>query len=206
MTSPTEITAYTPRSPAPGTVDVTVTTPGGTTATGAAPATNPYPCPGSPGGCFAVTSRKQITAFTPQASACWDRRHHRGHPRRDQCDQSGRPLHLYRAGCVHGDDAISNLRHSNVRPHNQCTGKTLGAEGTLTLQVTGEQNALGQTVPTNATGVAVNLTADQQQQRRHVRHRVSRRRLGPARIEHQPQRAQRPGQSRRSCNWARVVR
>ncbi len=212
VTSPTEITAYTPRSPAPGTVDVTVTTPGGTTATGAAdhyvyvppplpsvtgvaptegaqeggelvtlsgtnfngsgvttsdvhfgtidvPATNPYPCPGSPGGCFAVTSPTEITAYTPQSTAPGTVDVTVTTPGGTTA-ASAADHYVYVAPGAY--TAMTAFRVCDTRallPHNQCTGKTLGAKGTLTVQVTGERNALGQVVPNNAEAVAVNVTA-----------------------------------------------
>lgn len=46
-----------------------------------------------------------------------------------------------------------------VLPTNQCTGHTLGPDGSVDVQVTGKTGPLGQTVPTDALAVALNVTA-----------------------------------------------
>ena len=125
----------------------------------AVPATNPYPCPGVTTGCFVVDSGKQITAFTPQAS-------HGGTVDITVETPGGtsatNPADEFTYIAPGAYTAMTPFRICDTRqnnPTNQCTGKTLGPRATVTLQVTGEHNTLGQTVPANATAVAVNLTA-----------------------------------------------
>jgi hypothetical protein len=123
------------------------------------PATNPYPCPGTTGGCFLVDSGKQITAFTPQAA-------HAGTvdltvetPGGISATSAADQFTFIAPGAYTAVTPFRICNTQDVSPANQCTGETLGPGATLTLQVTGEQNTLGQTVPSNATAVAVNLTA-----------------------------------------------
>jgi len=123
------------------------------------PATNVYPCGGTSGGCFSVNSATQITAFTPQA------------PQAGTVDITAvtpggssvsNPADQYTYVAPGAYTAMTPFRICDtreIRPTNQCTGRTLGPDATLTLQVTGEENSQNQTVPSNATAVAVNLTA-----------------------------------------------
>ncbi len=123
------------------------------------PATNPYPCAGTTTGCFFVDSATQITAFTPQASDA-------GIVDTTAVTPGGssptNPADEFTYIAPGAYTAMTPFRICDTRqnnPTNQCTGKTLGPGATVTLQVTGEHNTLGQTVPANATAVAVNLTA-----------------------------------------------
>jgi Phosphoesterase family/IPT/TIG domain len=123
------------------------------------PATNPYPCPGVSTGCFTVDSGKQITAFTPQASAAGTVHITAETPGGISATN---PADEYTYIAPGAYTAMTPFRICDTRednPANQCTGHTLGPRATATLQVTGEHNTLGQTVPSNATAVAVNLTA-----------------------------------------------
>ena len=123
------------------------------------PATNPYPCMGTSGGCFTVDSGKQITAFTPQASQAGTVDITAVTPGGTSATSPADQFTYIAPGAYTAVTPFRICDTQNVSPANQCTGKTLGPGATLTLQVTGEHNTLGQTVPANATAVAVNLTA-----------------------------------------------
>jgi hypothetical protein len=123
------------------------------------PASNPYPCAGTTAGCFFVDSAKQITAFTPQAAQA-------GAVDITAVTPGGSsvttPADAYTYVAPGAYTAMTPFRICDTReglPSNQCTGETLGPNATLTLQVTGERNTLGQTVSSDANAVAVNLTA-----------------------------------------------
>ena len=123
------------------------------------PATNSYPCMGTSSGCFRVNSAGQITAITPQGAQA-------GTVNITVVTPGGssvsNPADQYTYVAPGAYTAMTPFRICDTRdivPINQCTGQTLGPNGTLTLQVTGEQNSQNQTVPSTATAVAVNLTA-----------------------------------------------
>jgi hypothetical protein len=123
------------------------------------PATNPYPCMGTSGGCFTVDSGKRITAFTPQASQAGTVDITAVTPGGTSATSPADQFTYIAPGAYTAVTPFRICDTQDVNPGNQCTGATLGPGATLTLQVTGEHNALGQTVPSNATAVAVNLTA-----------------------------------------------
>jgi DNA-binding beta-propeller fold protein YncE len=58
--------------------------------------------------------------------------------------------------------ALSPFRECDTRallPTNQCSGHTLGSDASLHVQVTGKTGPMGQSVPSNALAVALNVTA-----------------------------------------------
>ena len=61
-----------------------------------------------------------------------------------------------------GVTAVSLFRLCDTRtvlPSNQCTGHTLSSESSVDVQVTGKTGPLGQSVPSDALAVALNVTA-----------------------------------------------
>jgi Phosphoesterase family/IPT/TIG domain len=123
------------------------------------PASNTYPCPGSTAGCFAVVGPTEITAFTPQATAPGIVDVTVVTPGGSSATSAADHYIYVAPGAYTAMTAFRVCDTRAVLPHNQCTGKTLGAGGTITVQVTGDRNALGQVVPSNAEAVAANLTA-----------------------------------------------
>jgi Phosphoesterase family/IPT/TIG domain len=123
------------------------------------PASNAYPCPGSITGCFSVVGPSEITAFTPQAIAPGTVDVTVTTPGGSSAISAADHYIYVPPGAYTAMTAFRVCDTRAILPNNQCTGKTLGAGGTLTVQVTGDQNALGQVVPSNAEAVAANLTA-----------------------------------------------
>ncbi len=123
------------------------------------PESNVYPCPGSPTGCFSVLGPSEITAYTPQAAAPGTVDVTVTTPGGTTATSAADHYVYVPPGAYTAMTAFRVCDTRATQPHNQCTGKTLAAKGTVNVQITGERNALGQTVPTNAEAVAANLTA-----------------------------------------------
>ncbi len=125
----------------------------------AVPATNAFPCSGNPAGCFTVVGPSQIAAYTPAAS----------NPGAvDVTVQTS----IGASGLSAADQytyvpsgaysALSPFRVCDTRASrtpDECTGKTLGAAGRITVQVTGVAGPNAQMVPSGAQAVVVNITA-----------------------------------------------
>ena len=125
-------------------------------------ASNPYPCPGSNAGCFAVTSSTQITVFTPKATSAGT-----AHVQVVTPGGSSPPTladeYTYVAPGAYA--ALTPIRICDTRPSgsgiaaNQCntgSGRTLGTgHETITVQLTSPNGP----VPTDAQAAAVNVTA-----------------------------------------------
>jgi len=123
------------------------------------PASNAFPCSGSAAGCFTVVGPSQITAFTPVASVTGavavTVQTTIGTSGTSAADQ-----YTYVAPGAY--TALAPFRVCDTRPSrspDQCTGKTLGINGRVTVQITGVSGPFGQVVPSGAEAVAVNLTA-----------------------------------------------
>ncbi|MFZ0921075.1 MAG: IPT/TIG domain-containing protein, partial [Candidatus Dormiibacterota bacterium] len=120
------------------------------------PASNAFPCTA---GCFTVVGPGLITAYTPAAGAAGAV---------DVTVQtsigtsgvSAADLYTYVPSGAY--TALSPFRVCDTRASrtpDECTGKTLGAGGRVTVQVTGVAGPSAQMVPTGAQAVVVNLTA-----------------------------------------------
>ena len=123
------------------------------------PASNTFPCAGNTAGCFTVVGPSQITAYTPAASTAGAV---------DVTVQtsigtsgtSAADLYTYVPSGAYS--ALTPFRVCDTRASrtpDECTGKTLGAAGRVTVQVTGVAGPKGQMVPSGAQAVVVNLTA-----------------------------------------------
>jgi len=122
------------------------------------PASNAFPCPGS-GGCFTVVGPSQITAYAPAASTAGavdvTVKTNIGTSGASAADR-----YSYIAAGAYA--ALSPFRICDTRASrtpDQCTGKTMGPNGKLTVQITGIAGSSGQMVPAGAQAVVVNLTA-----------------------------------------------
>ena len=73
--------------------------------------------------------------------------------------QTGQTITIVAPGAY---TAVSPFRLCDTRtvlPSNQCTGHTLSSESSVDVQVTGKTGPLGQSVPSDALAVALNVTA-----------------------------------------------
>ncbi len=130
-----------------------VFTGGGSVGTTDVPATNAYPCPSSTTGCFSVVSASQISVFTPAVA---------GPGTADitvvtdvgPSGTSAADQYAFVAPTAYS--AITPFRVCDTRPKSptpQCSGKTLGSHGTVSIQITGGP------VPTGAHAVVLNVAA-----------------------------------------------
>jgi len=115
------------------------------------PSSNTFPCLGSSGGCFDVTSPTQIKVDTPTSLTAGTVDVivvTAGGPSQTS------PADEYTTVSPGAYTPITPFRICDTRTDltNQCEGKTLGAGATLPVQITGAQ------VPLGATAVVVNLT------------------------------------------------
>ena len=117
------------------------------------PAANAYPCVGSSGGCFSVTSATQIEAYTPTGLGA-------GTVDVTVVTPGGTspmtPADDYTSVSPGAYTALAPFRICDTRPNSPtpaCAGKTLGARGEINVQITGGA------VPAGAKAVVVNLTA-----------------------------------------------
>ena len=122
------------------------------------PASNAFPCLGS-AGCFTVVGPSQITAYAPASSGAGavdvTVKTNIGTSGTSAADR-----YTYIAAGAYS--ALSPFRICDTRASrspDQCTGKTMGSNGKLTVQITGLAGPAGQMVPTGAEAVVVNLTA-----------------------------------------------
>jgi hypothetical protein len=129
-----------------GTLDVTATGPGS------------YPCAGPPvsaPGCFGVLGATQISVFTPKASAPGAVSVIVKNP--DFTSPTG-VTYTYVAPTAY--TALQPFRVCDTRSAaTHCTAGPLGARGTRTVPIIGVIGPAGQSVPSTALAVAVNLTA-----------------------------------------------
>ncbi|HVC41990.1 MAG TPA: alkaline phosphatase family protein [Candidatus Saccharimonadales bacterium] len=123
------------------------------------PASNSFPCPGSSAGCFSVAGPNQINAFTPHAASPGTVDVTVVTPGGISVSHAADHYIYVAPGAYVAMTPFRICDTRSILPVNQCTGQTVGAKGTLTVQVTGDQNSLGQVVPSNAEAVAANLTA-----------------------------------------------
>jgi outer membrane protein assembly factor BamB len=117
------------------------------------PAANAYPCLGSAGGCFQVAGPATINVDTPTS------------PTASTVDvtvitaggtSSTSPVDLYTYVASGAYTALTPFRICDTRASSgapQCSGQTLGAGGSVTVQITGAP------IPATAHAVVVNLTA-----------------------------------------------
>jgi outer membrane protein assembly factor BamB len=118
------------------------------------PSSNTYPCSGSAGGCFEVTSPTQIRAFTPTNLAA-------GTVDVTVVTPGGTtpttPADEYTTDSPGAYTAVAPVRICDTRsgsPTPACAGRTLGGRGEINVQITGSGG-----VPAGAKAVVVNLTA-----------------------------------------------
>jgi hypothetical protein len=123
------------------------------------PASNAFPCSGTAAGCFTVVGPSQITAYTPAASAAGavdvTVQTNIGTSGTSAADQ-----YTYVAAGAY--TALTPFRICDTRASktpDECTGKTLGTRGKVTVQITGIAGASGQMVPSGAESVVINLSA-----------------------------------------------
>lgn len=122
------------------------------------PASSAFPCVGA-AGCFTVVGPSQITAYAPGASSAGPVdvtvKTNIGTSGTSAADQ-----YSYIAAGAY--TALSPFRICDTRASrtpDECTGKTMGPKGKLTVQITGVAGPGGQMVPAGAEAVVVNLTA-----------------------------------------------
>ncbi len=117
------------------------------------PASNPFPCLGSSGGCFEVTSPTQIKVDTPTTIAAGTVDITVVTPG-GTSPVSAVDRYTYVAPGAYA--AVSPFRVCDTRansPTPQCTGRTLGPRGVITVQISGGP------VPSGSQAVVVNVTA-----------------------------------------------
>ena len=123
------------------------------------PASNAFPCSGNPAGCFTVVGPSQITAYTPAASTA-GAVHVTVQTSIGTSGVSGGDQYTYVPSGAY--TALSPFRVCDTRASrtpDECTGRTLGGGGRITVQVTGVAGPNAQMVPSGAQAVVVNLTA-----------------------------------------------
>jgi hypothetical protein len=123
------------------------------------PASNVFPCSGSAAGCYTVVGPGQITAYTPTASAAGavdvTVQTNIGTSGISAADQ-----YTYVASGAY--TALTPFRICDTRASktpDECTGKTLGPAGKITVQITGISGPAAQMVPSGAEAVVINLSA-----------------------------------------------
>ena len=123
------------------------------------PSSNAFPCPGSAAGCFLVVGPSQITAYTPAAIAAGAV----DVTVRTNIGTSGTSASdLYTFVASGAYTALTPFRICDTRASktpDECTGKTLGPAGKVTVQITGIAGPKAQMVPSGAEAVVINLAA-----------------------------------------------